>query len=441
MIWHVIVRDGAADGFTPDISADVPRLFVAFDRHNDPARMRENVLERLQQEYNRLPSPSVKDLLHLAMAIYAADLSIPRAIADDNWTRDIMIHLPVTHPAQWNDANEILMKMISFLTGDQWTFEFRQKMVNEEPEPVQIAVFNPTIVSLFSGGMDSLIGALDLLAQEQQIALVGHYGGGITKHFQASIAEALLENHREHLNIHAFHVLPPLLPDKIGETTMRSRSILFIALGLSVADVCGDGIPLLIPENGLISLNIPLTGSRDGSASTRTTHPYFISLLKKALVSLSINHPVMLPYRFMTKGEMLRQVNDKELLARTILLSMSCAHPEAKRWQGGNSDQHCGYCLPCIIRQASVYNANLTDRPMAVDIINDPPNHNSKKGQDLRAIKMALRRLCNRPRHRIILDLLNSGPIPHEDLLNYLDVYLRGMEEVRAFTERGALRA
>lgn len=55
MIWHVVARDGVADDFTPDISADVPRLFVAFDRHHDPARMREDVFEKLKQEYGRLP--------------------------------------------------------------------------------------------------------------------------------------------------------------------------------------------------------------------------------------------------------------------------------------------------------------------------------------------------------------------------------------------------
>mgnify|MGYP000071078259 CR=1 FL=1 len=439
MIWHVVARDGAEDDFTPDISAGVPRLFVAFDRHDDPNRMREYVLENLQREYGRHPSPTVKDLLRLAMAIYAADLSIPRAFADDNWTREIMLHLPVAAPAQWNDSKETLTKLISFLTGDQWTFEFRQNAGNEEPEPTQLEAFHPTAVSLFSGGMDSLIGALDLLAQGQQIALAGHYGGGKTKHFQDNIATELRENHREHLNIHAFHVLPPLLPDETGETTMRSRSILFIALGLSVADVCGDGIPLFIPENGLISLNIPLTGSRDGSASTRTTHPHFIALFKQLLVSLGIDHPLILPYRFMTKGEMLRQANDQGLLVRTVPFSMSCAHPEAERWRGGSSDRHCGYCLPCIIRQAAVYNANLTDGPMAVDIINDPPDPDSKKGQDLRAVKIALQRLRNRPRHRIVLDLLDSGPIPQEDLSNYVDVYLRGMEEVRAFIERRAV--
>ena len=100
MIWHVVARDGAEDDFAPNSSANVPRLFVAFDRHDDPNRMRENVLENLQHEYGRLPSPSVKDLLRLAMAIYAADLSIPRAFADDNWTREIMLHLPVAASAQ-----------------------------------------------------------------------------------------------------------------------------------------------------------------------------------------------------------------------------------------------------------------------------------------------------------------------------------------------------
>ncbi|MCG2739230.1 MAG: hypothetical protein L6300_03200, partial [Syntrophaceae bacterium] len=261
-----------------------------------------------------------------------------------------------------------------------------------------------------------------------------------TKNFQDNVADVLLEDHREHLNVHTFHVLPPLLPDKTGETTMRSRSILFIALGLSVADVCGENIPLYIPENGLISLNIPLTGSRDGSASTRTTHQHFISLFSQLLVSLGIIHPLILPYRFMTKGEMLRQVTDQELLARTVPSSMSCAHPEAERWRGGSSDRHCGYCLPCIIRQAAVYNANLPDGPMSVDIINDPPDHSSRKGQDLRAVKIALRRLRNRPRHRIIFDILDSGPIPQEDIPDYLDVYQRGMEEVRAFIERRTLQ-
>lgn len=437
MIWHVIVRVGEADNYTLNIAADVPRFLVAFERGNDSTKMRENVLSQLQRYYGDQPSQIIKDLLYLAMTIYATDLSIPRAYADDNWTREIMIHLPVSNPQPWRNANETITKMISFLTGDRWIFEFRQRTINEDYEPAQVNALNPTKVSLFSGGMDSLIGAIDLLASGQKIALVGHYGGGKTKNFQDDIVNVLSEENNENIDIHRFHVLPPLLPDKNGETTMRSRSILFIALGLSVADVCGNGVPLYIPENGLISLNVPLTGARDGSASTRTTHPHFISLFRDLLISLSINHPLILPYKFMTKGEMLLQVADqyKQLLSRTVPLSMSCAHPEAERWQGGASNRHCGYCLPCIIRQAAVHAANITDGPMSEDIINRPPDHSTKKGQDLRAVKIALNRLRTRTPKRIVFDVLDSGPITSEELQRYVDVYCRGMEEVRAFLD------
>lgn len=433
MMWHVIAKVGTEDNYIPNIEADAPRLFVAFDRPDDPSRMREHILDNLHKSYGRLPSQIVTDLLHLGLATYAADMSISRAITDDDWTREIKIHLPVTTPQLWINASESITKMISFLTGDKWSIEFRQRQETGLPEPVQMDAFLPTKVSLFSGGMDSLIGALDLLATGDRIGFVGHYGGGKTKSFQDNIVNVISEENRNQFDIHRIHVLPPLIADNVGESTMRSRSILFIALGLAVADVCGENVPLYIPENGLISLNVPLTGARDGSASTRTTHPYFISMFRDLLSSLNIKHPLILPYRFMTKGEMLRQVDNQQLLARTVPLSISCAHPEAERWQGGDSNQHCGYCFPCIIRQAASYAATLGDGPMSVDIINFPPDYNAKKGHDLRAVKIALARLRNRPQNRVVFDVLDCGPIPPEELQRYVDVYRRGMEEVRAF--------
>lgn len=437
MMWHVIAKVGTEDNYIPNIEADAPRLFVAFDRPDDPFKMREHVLEYLQKRYGRLPSPVVNDLLHLALATYAADMSISRSITDDDWTREITIHVPVTDPQLWINAGDTVKSMISFLTGDKWSLEFRQRQEIEPPEPVQMDAFLPTKVSLFSGGMDSLIGALDLLATGEKIGFVGHYGGGKTKTFQDNIVNVISEENRDQFDIHRIHVLPPLIANNAGESTMRSRSILFIALGLAVADVCGENVPLYIPENGLISLNVPLTGARDGSASTRTTHPYFISMFRSLLTSLNINHALILPYRFMTKGEMLRQVGNQRLLARTVPLSMSCAHPEAERWQGGDSNQHCGYCFPCIIRQAASHAATLGDGPMSADIINFPPDYNANKGHDLRAVKIALTRLRNRPQNRVVFDVLDSGPIPPEELQRYVDVYRRGMEEVSAFINRG----
>jgi hypothetical protein len=67
---------------------------------------------------------------------------------------------------------------------------------------------------------------------------------------------------------------------------MRSRSLLFFALGTAVAAALGEAVPLRVPENGLVSLNVPLTGTRLSSLSTRTTHPYFMERLAACVAAL-----------------------------------------------------------------------------------------------------------------------------------------------------------
>ena len=61
---------------------------------------------------------------------------------------------------------------------------------------------------------------------------------------------------------------------------------------------------LLVPENGLIALNVPLDETRVGSFSTRTTHPFYLSLWNELLVGLGLNLSVKNPYWNKTKGEM-----------------------------------------------------------------------------------------------------------------------------------------
>ena len=62
-------------------------------------------------------------------------------------------------------------------------------------------------------------------------------------------------------------------------------------------------VSICIPENGVISLNIPLTTHRVGSLSTRTTHPYYIGLLQLLIDGPGIPVKLINPYQFCTKGE------------------------------------------------------------------------------------------------------------------------------------------
>jgi len=436
MKWHVVARVGKADDYAPAGPFDVSPLFVPFQSPGAPHPMRERVLAGIRDTCGRLPGSGAVDVLHLAMAVYAADMLIPRSTASDRWTREFVLHLPVTDRAAWESARDILERGISFLTGDCWSLCLREEPADHEVEPTtaeSLDVGGVDAVVLCSGGLDSLAGAITRATGGERIALVGHYGGGSTPKFQHDVMDALCAAPGIDLKRHSFHVLPPQMSGE-GEDTMRSRSLLFLGLGLAVADAYGAGVPVVVPENGLIGLNVPLTGPRMGSASTRTTHPHFISCVSAALGTIGVSHEIVLPYRFKTKGEMLLEA-DSDLLRKIMPLSMSCSHPEQSRWEGESPGQHCGYCLPCMIRRAAVVHAGLSDfdAPYTHDAANGTDSLTGAKGRDGRAVRMALERLRRQGTTRDVFAVLDTGPLPTEDVRSYASVYRRGMQELAAF--------
>ena len=60
---------------------------------------------------------------------------------------------------------------------------------------------------------------------------------------------------------------------------MRTRSLNFLAFAIvsayALQEFVQEEIDVFVPENGVISINAPLTVRRVGTLSTRTTHPYF----------------------------------------------------------------------------------------------------------------------------------------------------------------------
>ena len=156
-------------------------------------------------------------------------------------------------------------------------------------------------------------------------------------------------------------------------------------------------------ENGLISLNVPLTPAQLGSCSTHTTHPYYIALFRELLQALNLAHPLNLDYRFKTKGEMLRESKNQDLLRRTLPLSMSCAHPDNRRLENLPPGGHCGYCFPCIIRQAAVFESGIPDAAYDNDIFHLPPLSRSDKGKTYGQWKLLWKDLVNGERRRLFL--------------------------------------
>lgn len=431
MNWHVICRVGNGDEFVPEANPS-PRLLVVFDESSRSPQVKNDVVNLIRGNGLEI-SEDIVDLLHMAMCVYTADLRIDRAFATDKWTRHISVHLPVAKLAAWEAVGSTITDMLGFLTGDIWTFNFRQRAIRKRPALEKVLDKPPSLVTLFSGGLDSFVGAIDLLEEtKDDLALVGQHGrGGSINPSQRNSRNVLSAAYPGRTFLYGFFVQPTKPGDRAYENTMRARSILFLALGTAVANACGDKVPLIVSENGLISLNVPLSNARTGSLSTRTTHPYFISLFRVLLDKLGLQVPIKLPYKFMTKGEMLAQAKNQDVLRKGLPVTLSCARPDAGRFQKRPPGTHCGYCVPCIIRLSSMKAAGFSIRNAAYfDVATDKADPSSTKGSDRRAFELAIERTKSLSPLRLAGEVLQSGRIPPEDIHEYAGVYKRGLDEV-----------
>lgn len=435
MKWHLIVRIGSTDFYTPTVASNEPRVIVSIDNPGDTFSIGNNLFKEVEIRASLNPSSLAVDLVNFAIAIYTADLKISRSLSEDRWTRDLVVHLPVVNLDVWTGSQELAQEMLSFLTGDRWDIRFRQHECYEKWYVASSDAPTVDVVSLLSGGLDSLVGAIDLLEEGKNVAFISHYGAGMTKSFQDDVLRALEKEYGSLITPYSFYVQPPKKQTGSGEPSMRSRSILFLSLGTFMASLFSDEVPLVVAENGLISLNVPLTSARIGSLSTRTTHPHFIALYRKLLDSIGLDNPVELPYRFQTKGEMFEQVRNPEVLKRLVPVTMSCSHPESGRYLGKKPGNHCGYCVPCIIRRASLAAVGLDNDNYNIDILTEAPAYDTDRGRDFRAFQMAIERYRVSDSKASLFDVLESGPLLPDDIKEYVAMYSRGMDEVGQFLE------
>ncbi|MEF3309401.1 hypothetical protein PV433_10855 [Paenibacillus sp. GYB004] len=434
MSWNIVCLEGETDTYTIEASDNQYVLPVPLYHSTHPNAIGNNISNTLSQ-YHLFPTEEAMDLLNAAIGIYTADVRVLRSDAHDNWTRDFILHLPVSHQEVWEGAVPIFERMLSFLTGDHWELRVRKSQRQVQKPLFKMPPFSKK-VCLFSGGLDSFVGAIDLMAEKEPVFLVSHYTVGPLSEVQKQVYTLLdkqFPNSSRHLR---FFVQPPKNSTKHTELTTRSRSILFMSLAIAAASSLGDDTTFYVPENGLISLNVPLTHTRTSSLSTRTTQPHFMSTLQSFIDMLGLSVKIETPYQFSTKGEMLLHAKHQSILKAGADYTMSCSHPGVGRHiKGGNPYQHCGYCVPCIIRRASMAAAGLDDaKPYAVDVLTNPPRSENGTGRDFRAFEMALHRAAL-PDFRPFLEVLNAGPLPGgaEQIQAYVDVYTRGMEEVRQF--------
>jgi hypothetical protein len=293
------------------------------------------------------PAALAWDFLTIALSAVVADTASHREASPDGWTRQISLDLTLADPESWRPHLPVLREALQFLTTDRWDLDATTSCPVPYVAPAKPETPVADCVALLSGGLDSLVGGIDLTRQGRSPYFVSHIvrgDGANQKRFVESIRSGSL-----HLPLnHAANVSNRVTEH---ERTQRARSLIFIAYGVLVASTVApredESVDLFVNENGYITINPPLTPMRVGSLSTRTAHPRFLGLLQQLFDAIGINVRLVNPYLHLTKGQMLDACLDQDVLKRLASDSTSCGKYARHKYT------HCGRCVPCQVRRAA----------------------------------------------------------------------------------------
>lgn len=408
-----------------------------------------------------------EDLITIAASVYVSDKRVPRSSAilaetGDNWTRRIHISIPVLELDKWKYVKKELEEVLDFLSGDLWELDFRKTEIkfgnSSENKKYNMIEGKFDAVSLFSGGLDSFSGAINLLEKGKDICFVGCREYFALGKRIDNLFHILKEDYpKSNMDIIIFKA-DPGSPRNINEdmrglyneNTSRSRSLLFLSIAVAVASLVGNEVPVYIPENGFIGLNIPLTPSRMGSCSTRTTHLHFIKGFNEILQKLGIPHKVENFFAYKTKGEIVHSVKETKAFKRGAGETISCSHPMRADKGIPGRPRNCGYCYPCLIRRASLNGIQVQEEYLekfkeeyriGLSFIENErfSNPDTGKTADLKAVLFSLYNyLKHRNREYYIEKLIVLGGMNLEDIEKFVDVYMKSMEELHEFIRNQA---
>jgi hypothetical protein len=306
------------------------------------------------------------DLIEIAAYVYSADQAATRGgdgvqNVGKFWRRHFHFFIPVREPTLWmrSDVYEALTTALGFLSEDTYDFTFSPLV---DPIPMErylegtIERWDVDEVMLFSGGLDSLGGAVQQsLVNGRRVALVSHRSTPKMDTPQRRLASDLSSRCKENVPLHV-----PVWVNKdraLGvEDTQRTRSFLFAALGMVVARMFGLK-NVSYYENGVTSLNLPISEQLVGAKASRTTHPQALRGLARFFGALlQDDFGVENPFIWNTKADIVNLIGAagcEDLIARTV----SCIHTIARTTE----HTHCGLCSQCVGRRFATLASDFGD--------------------------------------------------------------------------------
>ncbi len=395
-----------------------------FSIYSNPRR--ENVgyfgstLIRDVQRAGLRPSENVWDFNTIALSVAGADNSLTRKDSADGWTRQIDLTVHLCNPNVWEPAKQDLEKTLRFLTGDFWFLTFKGNGVTP-PRAKRLKRFDCDCVSLLSGGVDSLAGAIDIVADNHKPIFISQVVRGDAK-TQRDYAKKIRPGSAHFQWSHTIHP-----PQGESEGSTRGRSIIFFAFAAlaasAIEEQSGSPADIYVPENGFISLNIPLNSGRMGSFSTKTTHPVYLKGIQNIWNEVGISLNLIMPYQFKTKGEMLAECKNQLLLKELVFQSVSCGKYRVYKMQ------HCGRCVPCLVRRAAFQRWGEADQTSGGYYSEQLDRINHGNPDDVGAAASACLVAEQSGIHRLISGHLSFTD--HQNRGDFEGVFSRGLSEVK----------
>ncbi len=305
-------------------------------------------------------TPLEEDWLRVILFLYGADRLAPRKpYRADNyrfWKRSIRISIPVTSPTIWQQHRDELTKALELLTGDCWHLDFRQGEIRRD----QALFFTPKNENLgtpllFSGGLDSLAGAIDLLnSSEEDLHLISgsthnqllnaqrHLVGDLNRSFNGRVNHTACE----------FGFAGEQDRTRQGkESTQRCRGMFHVGMGLFVSHLSKKQ-SLVICENGIGAFNLSASPLQRPGQCSHSVHPVFLKRISAVFSKiLSVDMVIKQPALFETKGQLCKRVFASSESQQLIDHSFSCEMFPNYR----SKKNQCGRCSSCLVRRASLY--------------------------------------------------------------------------------------
>lgn len=325
-------------------------------------------LERIRRRLVGKEPERLTDFLDIASYVFAADRTASRGSVlfknmGEEWRRPMRLVIGVRDPAFWSskEVRAALSDALEFLSEDAWAFDF-VALAYRMPWQMYFNLVEsdanekeaPSIV-LFSGGLDSLAGAVhELRTTNRRVVLVSHRNTNLMGKIQRELATELATAHQRRVShVCADHHLSGLLDN---EPTQRTRSLFFTAIA-AVATYLEKSDRIRFYENGIMSINLPISGQVVGTKASRSTHPRSLQLLERLVgVVTKPGATVDNPFLWMTKAEVVGELQGphiRPIIARSISCSrsreMDPMHP------------HCGMCAQCLQRRIGTLGGGAAD--------------------------------------------------------------------------------